>query len=303
MSSLSELRNAYYDYDLFGPEYNIVNGLFLFPMQIISYPMLAIALYKRSWISIPLFIFLFSVSSLSGGRFGYVKIFYALVFFFVCVKTINCKRILQLGIAAIGLFFLLSYVTASRMEKGDLVQEQIENGIDMTLEHITTYACGAIIAFDNSLKDNYVDKIGGHTYGAITGSSVVQILYIVSNKLGIKIEQPIEKFAELKQNSTTDVGSNCYFNALYTAVLYFYTDFGVLGVFLIPFILGYMCRYFIHKLLIYKKFSLLALVTYCYILTLFSITDFNFTTYSSLLVVIILYKIGTRKRTITPIYA
>lgn len=293
--NLADIRNEYYSGELLGSFYAIINGIFLQPMLIICYPLLGYALYRRNWMAIPLIIFMVTINSLAGGRFGYVKIFYALIFFFGCIKRLKKKSFIGLTVGAIFLIFALSYVTASRYDSSGNMSDRIEKGFDKTLEHISTYACGATVAFDYSIKNNYTKQIGGNTYGAITGSSVVQTLYIVLNKIGLPFDQPMERLAKIKQNDYIWVGSSIRFNALYTAVLFFYTDFGVVGVIFIPFLLGLLSRFFIKSFLRFQTLPLLMLITYCYILILFSITDFNFTTYTSLFMVIILYWLGTKK--------
>lgn len=292
--NLSEVRAEYYSGNLLGSVYPVVNGVFLQPMLIICYPLLGYALYRKNWMAIPIMIFMIAINSLSGGRFGYVKMFYALIFFFGCVKRLNKKKIIGLSVGALVLFFSLAYVTASRSDASGNTFDRIERGIDGTLEHITTYACGATVAFDYSIEHDYTSQIGGHTYGAITGSSIVQVIYIICNKLGMPFDQPMERLTQLKQDNCITVGNSRSFNALYTSVLYFYTDFGLLGVIIIPFLLGMLCRFLIKKFLIYQTFPLLILITYCYILSMFSITDFNFTTYTSLFVMVILYWLGTK---------
>lgn len=293
--NLAEIRAEFYSGELLGPSYNVLNGIFLQPMLIICYPLLGFALYYKNWMVIPLFFFMILINSLAGGRFGYVKIFYALIFFFGCVKHLNKKKIIGLSLGAVTLFFALSYITASRNDATGSISNRIATGVDETLEHITTYACGAVVALDYSIENDYVKQIGGHTYGAVTGSSIVQIAYIICNKIGVPFSQPFEPLVKIKQDRYIQVGHSQNFNALYTAVLYFYTDFGVIGVIIIPFILGLLCRLFIKIFLRYENLPSLMLITYCYILLLFSITDFNFTSYSSLFMVILLYWLGTRK--------
>lgn len=293
--NLGEVRTEYYSGELLGPTYSVINGVFLQPMLIICYPLLGYALYRRNWMVVPVLLFMILINSLSGGRFGYVKIFYALIFFFGCVKRLNKKKIIGLSAGALLLFFSLAYVTAGRSDASGNTFDRIERGIDGTLEHITTYACGATVALDYSIEHDYTNQIDGHTYGTITGSSIVQVAYIICNKIGLPFEQPMEKLGKLKQNSYISVGKSRPFNALYTSVLFFYTDFGLLGVILIPFLLGMLCRFLIKKFLTYQTFPLLILITYCYILSMFSITDFNFTTYTSLFMVILLYWLGIKK--------
>lgn len=293
--SLGEVREDFYSGELFGPTFEYINGLLLIPLQIICYPLLAYGIYKRKWISIPILIFLLCYNSLSGGRFGYIKIFYAIIFFFSGVKTLNRRVFYKIGLLGIVLFFGLSYITASRLSNEDDIIEQIETGMDTTLEHITTYACGATVALDYSIENDYTHQIGGYGFGAVTGSSVVQVMYILFNKLGIRIDQPLERLTKLKQDEYIKVGDDLNFNALYTAILFFYSDFGFLGVIIWPIVLGYICRYCLIKYLKFQNIYFLIIVTYLYILTLFSITDFPFTTYSSLFVIGILYYVGNKK--------
>ena len=298
-SSLGEIRAEFFDNNLYGPLYDYINGLFLVPMQIICFPLaIYYALYNKKWICIPMLIFLYCSNSLGGGRFGYIKIFYSLVFVVVCLKKLSFKNASIIGAASICLFVLLSWITAGRSElkNEETFISRIESGIDTTLKHITTYACGACVAFDYALEDDYVNQIGGYGCGGITGSSVVQIAYIILNKVGLPFEQPIAKLTELKQDSWISTGPDTEFNALYTSVLFYYTDFGIIGVLIIPLLLGMFCRYILIQFQARRNIWLLCLSNFIFIEALFSITDFQLTQYSYLVSTIALYWLGTRRK-------
>ena len=296
-SNLGEIRSQFYDQGLYGSSYGFVSGLFLTPVQIITFPVAAYCcLYRRSWIVIPMLLFLICNNSLSGGRFGYVKIFYSFLFIVLCIKSLNAKRLISLSVLGCIVFLGLSYVTSARSDLSGSVADKIESGIDETMRSISTYACGATVAFDKSLEQRYTEKIGGHAYGAITGASVVQVAYIISNKLGAPFNQPLERLTKYKQDRYINVGQGIRFNALYTAVLYFYLDFGLFGVIVLPLLFGCICGWLIKKLLRYRNIYFLIIVNFCFILSMFSITDFNFTTYTPLLVMFVLYYFGTRAK-------
>ncbi len=295
-SSLGDVRMDFYSGELYGPFYDTINGLFLNPLQIISYPLAAFAVYKKKWIAIPLLVFLVCYNSLAGGRIGYVKVFYSFIFAIICIKTLTFKRFSGLLIGACILFIGISYVTAERGKTSDNVSEQIEDGMDETLEHIATYTCGATVAFDYALEDNYLEQVGGYSYGGLTATSLLHLTYIVSNKLGFPFEQPIIRLAPIKQDKWIKVSQSRSFNALYTAVLFFYLDFGIAGVIFIPFLLGLLVRFIINQFLKYPNIWMLTIVNYIFILTLTSTTDFSLRDFSSLVVLVILYIIGTKHR-------
>lgn len=296
--SLGEVRTQFYDGSLYGSLFTPVNALLLNPMQILTYPLAVYGcLYRRKTIVIPMMIFLICYNSLGGGRFGYVKIFYSFIFILLCVSKINYKKLIAIcSFGGVVLLLLLSFITASRYDSNQgSVVETVTNGIDDTMMSVATYACGASVAFDYSLTEDYASKIGGNTYGGCTGGGVVQLIYIISNKLGMPFESPLQRLAYYKQEQYINVGPDLRFNALYTAVLFFYLDFGVFGVIFLPFIFGLICSWLICKFVKLQNVFFLIIVNYCFILTMFSITDYNLATYSPIVTLLLLFYLGKKK--------
>ena len=121
-------------------------------------------------------------------------------------------------------------------------------------------------------------------------TSPVSLAYIIANKLGMPFQQPIELLVEYKQSDYLLIGPNIRHNALYTAFLYFYLDGGILGVIIISFILGMLCRLSVRMMYRYRNTPSLVLCSLCFTTSLFSITDYRFINYIYIVLIIILIR-------------
>jgi len=295
--SLADLRVDYYENTLFGKSFLLINNVLLEPMETLCLPVFAyMFFFKRDWRLFLLTVFLFTHASLSGGRFGYLRIIAAVVFMGFCLisdKKTWKKRVTSTMLAAVGFFLVVGIVTA--MRSGSTKMDS-----DSTVEALYEYGVAPVTAFDHSLKNNYVHQIGGYKYGGLTGSSILSLSYSIFNKIGVYIHQPIVDLIELKQETYFYVSPNRAWNALYTSVLYFYLDGGILGVILIPFILGMIMRWLINRLYRYRTWPFIVIVSYFFHVMIRSITDFNFATAFPLITIIVLYYLGVRSSYIKP---
>lgn len=291
--SLANLRVDYYENNLFGKSFLLINNLLLEPMETLCLPVFAyMFFFKRDWRLVLLTVFLFTHASLSGGRFGYLRIIAAVVFIGFCLiseKKTWKKRFTSTLLAAVGFFLVVGLVTA--MRSGTKKMDS-----DSTIEALYEYGVAPVTAFDYSLKNDYLAKIGGYAYGGLTGSSAWSLAYSVFNKIGVHVHQPIEDLIELKQEDYFYVSPHRAWNALYTAVLYFYLDGGIWGVILIPFFLGMIMRWLVNQLYRYRTWPFIVIVSFFFHTMIRSITDFNFATAFPLITILILYYLGVRTK-------
>lgn len=301
VNNLGELRTDFFYDNFYGEWFTYIDLLFLNPTQIILLSISMYCLFRyRKPIMIPIFLFIFIYSTLGGGRFDYGTIFITFLFFSICLSCINIKKIFSVVLGCLVIFFAFSYITNMRLSgKNESVKESIKEGTDETIKSIVTYSCGAVVAFDHAVNEDYLHKIGGPKYGGITFAGAISFINMISKRIGLPINEPIANLATYKQENIIKIGSNNTHNALYTAVLYPYLDFGWIGVIVIPLLLGWFVRASIKRLYIFKSLWLLILVNYCFILMIYSVFDFRgMYKFSTLFLFIFLYYFGGRKNMI-----
>lgn len=297
--SLANLRSDYYGEDqIYGPLYSFINIWILSPFSIIAIPIFAYKLiYQRDWICLLLGLFLFGYFTLGGGRFGYVRILFGLVYVMFCLlygdkrnyggRHFNTKKFYSYFIAILSsISVLLMIVTLARNSEKDSQEESLlVDGTEQLSETVGNYMGGSIVALDHCIENDYLDRVGGYQYGKLTFSALVKFVSPFLNKLGIGyIDLPDISF---KQDEYIDVGSS-YFNALYTALFWFYLDFGILGVILFPFLFGLIFHYSIKMLYKYNNIFIFTLVFFIFLKVLHSVFDYTFVLYSEMIFVCIL---------------
>jgi len=292
VNSLGDLRRDFFYDNFYGDWFSYINILFLNPTQITLLGLSAYCILKyRKPILLIMLSFILIYSTLGGGRFDYGTIFISILFFATAFSKLNFRKSLAMIGLCIVMLCAFSLITNMRgTGKGTGLKELIENGEEATQEHIVGYSCGAVVAFDYAIEHDYSSKIGGYQYGGLTLSGFINSINIVTRRFGVDIGEPINKLMPYKQELWIRTGKNSYHNALYTAVLYPYLDFGILGVIFIPFLLGLFVRSAIKKLYKYKSIFLMILVNQCYIMAIYSVFDFRgITSPSTVFLMLFLY--------------
>ena len=277
--TMTDARVDYFSGDLYGPAFSFVNQLVLAPLTVIVLPLFAYKIYySRDWFTYLMLIFLFTVSGLSGGRNAYVRIVAVLAFvlFFLFDSIKSKKKLLLYSIlTAFILFSVLSFISAARSGMIGFDSDSLETGKDVTLEQLVTYSSGPIAAFDYSIANNYVEMVGGYKHGRLTLTSLDRTMCFFLRKLGFHAEEAMNSVGELKQNYWIQLGG-VRFNALYTSCFIYYLDFGVWGVLILPFILGYIFRKILLNLYRHNTLSLLILMSWFFWVFFRSVQDFGF---------------------------
>lgn len=306
MQSLGELRDEFYDGNLYGPLYTILNTFFLAPFDYFLYPIFGyMCIKKRNWLWMAMFVYLMAHASLSGGRFGYVRILLGVGFVAFCLFSQLSKQYKKRMVALIIVAAVLGYglvVVTSGARKGyiGLDKESIEAGIEVANEHLISYTSGPITAFDYALNNNYIKQVGGYKYGGLVSSSIINFIYMTVSRFGIEFRQPIEVVAHLLQDNLIYIGlDELYWNALFTSCMYYYFDFGIIGVLLIPLILGRLISLCVTFYFRDSNVFSLALVSFVFIKMIFSIVQYNFTPCGEFILVFLLYCLSKKKRKIS----
>lgn len=168
-------------------------------------------------------------SIMSGGRWG---VFYFLVFSFLSFifkeNRLGFFRFMQRLKLKNFLFPLLIvvFITFIRGPEGF-------KGFPLIFRVLTVYFTGPFIALDRFISD--VPFGFQHGFGTLGG--LESIFAIPLRRVGV----PIETSASLLKDYVSDsifIGSEIRFNAFYTMIYNFYADGGLIGVFIIPLILG-----------------------------------------------------------------
>ena len=120
------------------------------------------------------------------------------------------------------------------------------------------------------------------------------------SRLGFRIPQPLDKFVLIKQGDFIEIGDDYRsWNALYTANVFFYLDFGIVGVIVLPFFFGVLFRTLIGRLYKYRNLQFVIIVNYLFFVVVCSVMDFGFTSGYVLLLFIILYIWGRKTPVLT----
>lgn len=291
--NLGDVREDFYSGTLYGNGFGFLNNFILLPMETICLPIMGYKLFqRRDWRFFLMAVFLFAHASLSGGRFGYLRIMAAIFFMGFCImneKHTIFKRVRLMIVLAVLFFLLVGVITSLRSGEKGLSS-------DTTIEALYKYSVAPVSAFDYSINNHfvYIEKTGGYKYGGITGASAINLLYSVLSKVGIEIHQPIEDIAQIKQNNLIPVGEESpTWNALYTSVFCYYQDGGIIGVVIIPLLLGFIMRWLIGRLCALRTWAMMVIVCFFFHTMFRSICDFNFVTGPSLLMIIVLFFLGT----------
>ena len=100
-----------------------------------------------------------------------------------------------------AMFFLLTIIGAGRRGYMEFDKESLDVGVEMTTENLMSYSYGPIVAFDYALNNNYLDKLGGYSYGTLTFNAFNGLLDIAFRMIGISYGTNFSDFVILKQDT------------------------------------------------------------------------------------------------------
>ncbi len=312
-SSLSDIRGSYFDGkdNIYGPYFGLLDSYIMSPFVHILSALFGYCLfYKRDWKLLLIFVSLFIYSSLGGGRFHYIRLFLlpAILGYFVFYKgkiKLKLKTVVTTLIVGFAVFFLLAWTTMGRRADG-MDKSNMSEAIELTTQDILTYAYGPILAFEYSVEHNYSAMIGGYQYGRLTLHAIDDFFVIglgtVSGVERTEFNPSLDNLVAIKQDSPIPLGGAAYWNALYTWNLYFYNDFGIVGLFVFPFLIGLLSRYIICMLYKYNKFGYFIILTFLFRALLFSFIDYTMTNMMDVLVLIAIFIFNKYKFVMKPAF-
>lgn len=209
-----------------------------------------LVLFKRKLFPILLYLPCVIITPyINGSRAGFLHPIIMLCFFCACcpflwrnIKTKNyLKRFIPIIVFVLVGLSVISFMTTQRYDKTEkLSVESIMMGYEKTSEQFVTYLIGPFRAFDYALENDYKEQLGGSTFGRSTLGFLDSTIEFILEHLGIKYERANSAIYAKLQNDWIFIPFG--FNFAYTALFNFYMDFGILGIAIIPFLLGLLYK-------------------------------------------------------------
>ena len=255
--------------------YTFARPLLFLPTTIFCYILFGYSLFKkRNWVCLLMGYYLVVNASLTGGRFGYIFIALGVVFVDIFIVKIKLrKNWLKIALAAFSLYGVIVLITTFRSGSISLDKGNLEYGVEVANEQLVTYLVGPQSAFEYALNNDYLNQVGGYGYGSFTLTPVVSLIDLFTFTFGgVRVNSHNMKLiSQLEDTHIYLAGGTYGWNALYTSVVTYYMDAGVIGVFLFPLIIGMLFSFLIRKALNSGSFVIFALCGYFFILMIKSI--------------------------------
>lgn len=250
----------------------IACSMYHFSLTILSYMLL----FDRKWyyiIAFLLYVVIYAI--LTGGRNQFMTFgFY--IFSILCISSfiqsnivgystnyvISFKMKLALSFGLLIIIGAMAIITVFRKGNDKLDKDVLVEAVDDLGERFGRYSSGPIVAFDLALHRN--DYFDNNYFGLATISGTHNVFWTISKHLGLQITNVDAKTTQKLQNDWIFVGTrpNSTWNYAYTSCVYYYYDFGLLGVILVPFILGVLMRFVIKRL--YTRYSIFDLALFLF---------------------------------------
>lgn len=212
--------------------------------------------YFNPWVYLSL-IFIFLYGYVGSGRGPFILILQV----FIIVQlidskiniksvTINAKKKIKssienkwvLAFLFITLIPSLGYTTAIRRGRFDVSFDNMIYGLELFFKQVVVYNIGPFRAFDYALMANYLGKIG-FLYGKGALASIDYLIFSFFAMLGQRIFNASNNIInDYLQLQNIKIGYNQFLNYAYTQFLIFYLDFGVLGIVVFSFAMGFLFR-------------------------------------------------------------
>ena len=140
-------------------------------------------------------------------------------------------------------------VTQFRVSPDDsLTLDGFFSASDILLEHFVVYFTGSFRALEYGME--HYESILGFSFGRLVFAGFDEIFAYCFRLLGFDVLPYSGEWGVLLAKPIS-VGKDVdYFNALYTAVFNFYFDFGVVGVGVGGLVFGWMCAFFLRRMVV-----------------------------------------------------
>lgn len=269
---------------LYSPLFYLAKDFLLSPLYSIAITVLPYVIIRGQyfWRSLPCCLYVIAFPMLTGGRMGYaiiVLMFVAVYFWFLSSKQLIRKNIKRVAIiSSVSALFLFSFMTVIKRGdvldiKGSLIDQQEENSF---LKETSAYFVGPLKAFEYAIDHGYQERLGGMQYGRATLAALDQYVNPIVNKMnGRKDPNENTRVGKIIQEEIIYLGPGITsWNALYTASLHFYLDFGYLGCLFFPLLFGYWTGSLTKRVVRSKKVSTFFLLFFVVRMSLSSMLSF-----------------------------
>lgn len=250
---------------------------------------------KKEILIIVLYLLMFSFV---GGKRGYFAIVFEIfLIILISLRLSDKKKVftfnsrLVVGMFSIGLlvYFGAAYMTALG-SGSELNMEKLSKSGSKNAENIIIYNIGAYRAFQYALDKDYVDRTGGYKLGRATlGGFVDYYGASIIHGFDPSIDRISYETARVLQENGIRVGKTTDFNFLYTAFMYFYFDFGPIGVFLFSFLFGIFVAGCLNLYTKYRTFGSLCIVGYLFYCCILFSQSWFFSTISAQPTLLLMY--------------
>ncbi|WP_303207599.1 O-antigen polymerase [Bacteroides oleiciplenus] len=289
-SSFSDAHFARLSIELFGsPLMMILYNNLIIPFSLFSMVLFCFLLIKQHYNSCFFLSFLFIgvVFCIGFGKNMILMLLLQLLCISLIVYKVNLTSLIgeykqnftiikKLVVLGFLLVFITLLFSASR-ETDDFLTTFFNLGesINAFVNETVIYLVGPFRALDYAVHNPpFLDHLGGITYGSSSIMGADKLLDWILSSLSIEYNSAYEQVGTILQEARLSVcNEEGYFNYAFSSILYYYLDFRFIGVIIIPFVIGFILRFFIHKFNRYPSIPLFALIIFilmCCIMGFFS---------------------------------
>ena len=279
MSSFSDAHFARLSTELFGsPLMMILYNNLIIPFSLFSMILFCFLLLKQNYnfCFFLLCVFISIVFCIGFGKNMILMLllqlfFISLIMYKVDLRSlvgeyksnfIIVKKLMGLGTFLIFITLLFS---ASR-ETGDFtaVFLNLEESFNNFMNETVIYMVGPFRALDYAVHNPpFLEHLGGITYGNSSIMGIDKLFDWIFSLVGIEYNSSYEQIGETLQEAKISINNEKgYFNFAFSSILYYYLDFRFVGVIIIPFFVGFILRFLIHKFNKYPSVPIFALIIF-----------------------------------------
>lgn len=289
--SLSDVRGDFMDLALgkSGPLYLmysvVASAMYHFSLCCVVY----LLFFDRKWkLIVLLFSYVLLFSILGGGRAQIMNIAYYLLGIWILsdrIISLRCGRILKYKIPTmlkilipiIIVFAVVAMSFMSAMRSGGYTQfsmKALSEGLNILGQTFVEYSIGPIVAFDTAIdNDTYLKQCEGYWYGRATFGGFDYLFYLLGRKLGVYFASAYDSTTLFLQYEYIFIGPDRLWNYAYTSCIYYYFDFGYMGILILSCVLGIIVRTIIRRFYnvvdIYS-IAMIIFIAFCLYMSVFS---------------------------------
>ncbi len=202
---------------------------------------------------------------IGGGRTNFLVLLFAVFFVFMITGIkLKFKYVFSLCVFSLFIYVVISYFSAFRFDMQEFSLDTIREGASIFNENFVTYLVLPHRLFDYALQNDYLSQIGGYHYGLVSFDGINRYLRLFLRLFSIDIPAIYEKTTAMFQDTRIFIGGDSFSNYAYTNAIYHYLDFGIVGVFVIPFSFSLFIRWVIIKFYKTASVSSFCLLFYLY---------------------------------------